>query len=59
MKETQKPTMSITEVMNQARSNFKKEYGRLLTDEEVIEWTNEARKHIRAQKEENRNQNKN
>ena len=41
-----KPTKSIVDTMNEAREQFEREYGRLLTEEEAIELTNQIRKNI-------------
>ena len=38
---------SITETMDEARKNFKATYGRLLTEDEAIELTDEIRKAIK------------
>ena len=50
MKTSYNPTKSIVETMNEARENFKKRYGRLLTEEEAIKLTTEIRKKLSEDK---------
>jgi len=49
MEITVKPTKSITETMDEARSEFKKRYGRLLTEDEAIKLTAEIRKNLKKE----------
>lgn len=49
MEITVKPTKSITETMDEARSEFKKRYGRLLTEDEAIKLTAEIRKNLKRE----------
>jgi len=49
MEMIKKPTKSITETMNEARAEFKKHYGRLLTEEEAIKLTSEIRKNLKKE----------
>ena len=49
MKNTGKPTKSITETMDEARSEFKKRYGRLLTEDEAVKLTAEIRKNLKRE----------
>ena len=49
MENTVKPTKSITDTMDEARSEFTKRYGRLLTEEEAIKLTAEIRKNLKRE----------
>lgn len=49
METTYIPTKSITETMDEARENFKKLNGRLLTEEEAIKLTDEIRDELRKE----------
>ena len=49
MEITVKPTKSITETMDESRSEFKKHYGRLLTEDEAIKLTDEIRKNLKKE----------
>jgi hypothetical protein len=53
MKTTYKPTKSIVETINESRERFRKAYGRLLTEEEAIQLTDEIRAEIRRENENN------
>lgn len=46
METTYKPTKSIAETMDEAREQFKKLNGRLLTEEEAIKLTKEIKKRL-------------
>lgn len=46
MKTTYKPTKSIVETMNEAREQFKKANGRLLTEKEAIKLTKEIKRRL-------------
>lgn len=47
MNTTLNPTRTITEVMLEARKRYKKEFGRLLTEDEAVQLTNEIRNEIK------------
>jgi hypothetical protein len=49
METTSKPTKSIVDTMNEARENFKKAYGRLLTEDEAIKLTSDIRKALKEE----------
>ena len=49
MENTEKPTKSITDTMDEARSEFTKRNGRLLTEEEAIKLTAEIRKNLKRE----------
>lgn len=52
MNEPYNSTQSITEVILEERENFKKRFGRLLTEEEAIKLTNEIREAIKNEEKE-------
>lgn len=47
MNTTYNPTRTIAEVMLEARKRFQDEFGRLLTEEEAVQLTDEIRAEIR------------
>ncbi len=49
MEITVNPTKSIAETMDEARSEFKERYGRLLTEDEAIKLTAEIRKNLKKE----------
>ena len=42
-----KPTMTLMEAIDAMRDGFEKGYGRLLTEEEAVQWVDEIREDLK------------